>query len=300
MAGEIAMKSIDFQNIRDTETKNVHDRLLTQINELRKKYHHLTEENMHREIIRELFETRPYFPNHFSKETLEDPDSVDSYKWEFVNTATELFIKMEKEIRPEVFLNHFFTEELDKMIQQFNYRSNYKEQKQAVLADYIGENKAFLLACIIYNIEYSSIVTGSFFSYYPKGMVPEDTRHLRKFLHLPDLTAEMTGQIQANTIPEEIEQGSEQRDIPQIKDLAILLYLLDEKNLFNFMGHKDLVIKILKTNKLRDTVEVSNSTLDSYFNSNRVASYLHGQKNIKRKQYMARVLREIANRLDRD
>lgn len=300
MAGEITMKNIDFVKILETETQKVHNRILIQINELRKKYHYLKEENMLQQIVRELFETKPYFPNHFTKEELKDLDSEDSYKWEFVNTATDLFIKTKKEIRPEEFLNHFFTDVLNKLIQQFNYRSNFREQKQQVLADYIGENKGFLLTCIIYNIEYARVVEGSFLGYSPVGIVPDDTSHIRKFLNLPDLETEISGPDPAIDISEENEQGSEQQDSPGIKDLAILLYLLDEKNLFNFMANKDLVIKILKTNKLGAKGVVSNSTLDSYFNSKRVAAYLHGQKNYKRKQYIAKLLREIANRLHRE
>ena len=300
MAGEITMNNTEFEKARESAIKQAHDKLNTEINKLSKKYHQFTEEYQLQQIIKELFESRPFFPNKYSKNDLDDPDSEDSFKWEFVNTATELFLKYSDEVKPSIFLHYFFTEIIDDFIKKFNYRGNFKDKKTAILSQYIGENRIFLLTCIVYNIEFSNAIFGTFVKEYSVGLYPQDTRHLRKYLNLPDLPAQDSTRAESVSNIEENDSDIEEQNTPGIKDLAILLYLLDEKNLFNFMANKDLAIKILKTNKLGAKGVVSNSTLDSYFNSKRVAAYLHGQKNYKRKQYIAKLLREIANRLHRE
>lgn len=287
------MKNIDFHKVRETAIQKAQNSLLVEINRLSKKYNHLSEEFKYNSILKDLFELWPFLPSEFSNEKLSDLSSIDRYKVEFVYDATQLYIDIEKQTRPEVFLNHFFNAEIEAFVRYFNYRDNFKNEKNQILSEYLGPNLDFLLTSIIYNIEYWKVITGSFMRFFPAGVTPDDASHLKTFLGIPEKTEEK----EERSTPEEDRVEENHNEIGR-KDLAMLLYLLDRSGLLNFTTDKNLTVKLLNTKIIKNSKPINKITLNSYLNDKTLNIYLAGQNNMNKKQLMAQVLRNIANKLD--
>lgn len=281
----------DYTAIWHKYSEQIKAEVTKKIQSLMDKYSYYTEDKMYKAIKEDLLKEEPFFSATFHKSNVDKLSAEELFEKEAMEDITNNFIIIGKEYKPqnqsdffEYFFNEFVYHHIEKL---FSHETISKEKRFEIMGKYLGrENRPYLLRCIVRNIEYWTALNGFYINYLSEA----GGLSIKRYLGIEPQES------RTEPIPESLGLAEGKNAKP--KDMMMLLYMLSEYEVFNFVADRANTQQIVNALYGKRFFKKSRMPVNKYFSPEVLKTYLQGQKNQAGKVKLAEILRKIANRLD--